>query len=359
MSKLKVIDVSYSQGKIDWEKVKGNIDGAILRCGYGDDIASQDDAQWSRNVSECERLGIPYGVYFYTYATTMDHARSEISHIQRLLKGRKLSYPVYIDIEWTNGNGIAPKNFNANYIIPICEAIEKMGFWAGIYASLSYFRDTIKGSLDAYTKWVAQYNVTCDMDCDMWQYTSGGKVPGISGNVDMNKCYKNFPSIIGGNSGSTDTDTPAQPSGSMPTDKKVHTYYRARTEKHGWLPEVMDLLDFAGWEESPITDIAIRVSEGSLKYRVHTPDGWLPWVTGYDINDIVNGFAGNHTPIDGIEIYYYTPDSIRPYKRAKYRVAPVGGSYYSYQYDNETGNGQDGYAGDLSSKIGKFQLCIE
>lgn len=213
----KVIDVSYSQGKIAWEKVKGNIDGVILRCGYGDDLANQDDAQWERNVSECERLGIPYGVYFYTYATTMAHAQSEISHIKRLIKGRKLSYPVYIDIEWTNGNGIAPKNFNANYIIPICEAIEKMGFWAGIYASLSYFRDTIKGSLDAYTKWVAQYNVTCDMDCDMWQYTSGGKVPGISGNVDMNKCYKDFPLIIGGTSGSSETETSASPSGSTVT----------------------------------------------------------------------------------------------------------------------------------------------
>lgn len=195
----KVIDVSYSQGRIDWDTVKNHIDGAILRCGYGDNISSQDDAQWARNVSECERLGIPYGVYFYTYATTMAHAQSEIAHIQRLLKGRKLSYPVYIDIEWTNGNGIAPKDFNANYIIPICEAIEKMGFWAGIYASLSYFRDTIKGSLDAYTKWVAQYNVTCDMDCDMWQYTSTGSVPGISGDVDMNECYQDFPSLILGN----------------------------------------------------------------------------------------------------------------------------------------------------------------
>ena len=63
--------------------------------------------------------------------------------------------------------------------------------------------------------------------------------------------------------------------------------------------------------------------------------------------------------IDAVEVYYYTPDSIRPYKKAKYRVAPVGGSYYPWQYDNETGNGQDGYAGAFGKPIGKLQIVIE
>ena len=166
-------------------------------------------------------------------------------------------------------------------------------------------------------------------------------------------------SHMDGNTQPSVPQTPSKPSGSMPTDKKVHTYYRVRTQKHGWLPEVTDLSDYAGWEDSPITDVAIRVSEGSAKYRVHTGGRWLPYVTGCNIHDDQNGYAGIHAPIDAIEVYYYTPDSIRPYKRAKYRVAPVGGSYYPYQYDNETGSSQDGYAGDLSSKIGKFQLCIE
>lgn len=172
------------------------------------------------------------------------------------------------------------------------------------------------------------------------------KAVGASGTVSVD----NQPSV---------PQTPAQPSGSTATNKAVHAYYRVRTQKHGWLPEVTDLSDYAGWEESPITDVAIRVSEGSVKYRVHTGGRWLPYVTGCNIHDDQNGYAGIHAPIDAIEVYYYTPDSIRPYKRAKYRVAPVGGSYYPYQFDNETGNGQDGYAGDLKNKIGKFQLCIE
>ena len=97
-----------------------------------------------------------------------------------------------------------------------------------------------------------------------------------------------------------------------------------------------------------------------MKYRAHVMGGgWLPWVTGYNINDIVNGYAGNGKAIDAIEVYFYTPDDIRPYQRAKYRVAPVGGGYYSYQYDSETTNGQDGYAGLFGKVIGKFQLTIE
>ena len=69
MSNL-IIDVSYHNGVINWERVKASgCAGAILRCGYGDDIASQDDKQWIRNLAECERLGIPVGVYLYSYAT--------------------------------------------------------------------------------------------------------------------------------------------------------------------------------------------------------------------------------------------------------------------------------------------------
>ena len=166
-------------------------------------------------------------------------------------------------------------------------------------------------------------------------------------------------SHMDGNTQPSVPQTPSKPSGSTPTNQTVHAYYRVRTQKHGWLPEVTDLSDYAGWEDSSITDVAIRVSDGSVKYRVHTGGRWLPYVTGCNIHDDQNGYAGIHAPIDAIEVYYYTPDSIRPYKRAKYRVAPVGGSYYPYQYDNEIGNGQDGYAGDLKNKIGKFQLCIE
>ena len=150
------------------------------------------------------------------------------------------------------------------------------------------------------------------------------------------------------------------------SNRDVNVYYRVRTKKHGWLPEVKNLEDYAGCENSPITDIAIKVDKGSVKYRVHCKEikntngkvtrgaEWLPYVTGYNIDDFNNGYAGDGRQIDAVEVYYYTPSDIRPYKKAKYRV-----NNYPWQYDNETSNGQDGYAGEFGKNVIKFQIVIE
>ena len=140
------------------------------------------------------------------------------------------------------------------------------------------------------------------------------------------------------------------------SSKNVNVYYRVKTKKHGWLPEVKNLEDYAGWENYPITGVAIKVDKGSVKYRVHIKGGgWLPYVTGYNINDYNNGYAGNgKNVIDAIEVYYYTPNNIRSYKKAKYKV-----NNYPYQYDNEKTNGQDGYAGVFGVDVTKFQIVIE
>lgn len=139
------------------------------------------------------------------------------------------------------------------------------------------------------------------------------------------------------------------------SDTQVNVYYRAKTEKHGWLPEVKNLEDYAGWEDSPIIGLAMKVDKGTIKYRVHIKGGnWLPYVTGYDVNNFENGYAGDGRIIDAVEVYYYTPDNIRPYKKAKYKV-----NNYDWQYDNEKTNGQDGYAGVYGVVATKFQIVIE
>ena len=126
------------------------------------------------------------------------------------------------------------------------------------------------------------------------------------------------------------------------------------------LPFVTNLSDFAGIQGVPITDVAIKVNKGSVKYRVHIKDGdWLPYVTGCNWNDPNNGYAGNGQIIDAIEVYYSTPEDIvnkYGYQKAQYRISPVNGNYYSWQYDNETGNGQDGYAGCFGVPMDRFQL---
>lgn len=146
------------------------------------------------------------------------------------------------------------------------------------------------------------------------------------------------------------------------TKTSVNVYYRVRTKKHGWLPEVKNLEDYAGIENDPITDVAIKVSKGSVEYQVHTKDGkWLGKITGYDINNS-SKYAGNGTPIDLIKIYYKTPDDLRKkgdIKKARYKVSPTNTSaFYDWQYDTETSNGQDGYAGSYGVTIDKLYLSL-
>ena len=146
------------------------------------------------------------------------------------------------------------------------------------------------------------------------------------------------------------------------TKTSVDVYYRVRTKKHGWLPEVKNLEDYAGIENDPITDVAIKVSKGSVEYQVHTKDGkWLGKITGYDINNS-SKYAGNGTPIDLIKVYYKTPDDLRKkgdIKKARYKVSPTNTSaFYDWQYDTETSNGQDGYAGSYGVTIDKLYLSL-
>lgn len=197
--KLRGIDVSHHQGNVDWNKVKGQIDYAILSVGYGDDITSQDDKQFHRNAKECTRLGIPFGVYIYSYATSTVQAKSEADHVLRLLKGYKLDYPVYYDLEDAGTTGKCSNKIIADMAEVFCNAIEKTGYWAGIYANTSWFNNKLTDNrFNKWVKWVAQYNTTCTYKGkhDMWQYASDGRVNGISGNVDMNYCYVDYPGLI-------------------------------------------------------------------------------------------------------------------------------------------------------------------
>ena len=145
------------------------------------------------------------------------------------------------------------------------------------------------------------------------------------------------------------------PNNDQSSNQGIDVFYKVKTQKHGWLPEVKNLENYAGWEDSPIIGLAIKTSKGRIRYRVHILGGdWLPWVDDYDINDYTNGYAGNDKPIDAVQVYYYTPDDVRPYKKAKYKV-----NNYDWQHDDETMNGQDGYAGLFGVAATKFQIVIK
>ena len=208
-----VIDVSYHQGTIDWVTAKNHIDGAILRCGYGSDITSQDDKQWARNISECERLGIPVGAYLYSYAKNDNMAKSELNHFLRLVKGHKFQLPLYIDLEQSGTEYQAASTAKI-----VCEGLKAAGYTPGIYANLNWWTNYLGSVANlGYSKWIARYtNLAEDYykgSYDIWQYSSSGSVPGLSGRIDVNHCYIAIGSSGGSGSASGGSDV-ANPSGS-------------------------------------------------------------------------------------------------------------------------------------------------
>lgn len=190
----RIIDASEHQKKIDWEKVKasGKIDGVIFRIGYGDNDVGQDDKYFLRNLTECERLGIPYEVYLYSYADTDKHIQSEIAHIKRLLNGRNVR--VWLDLEYRPAKAFWRK---------AVEAFLKAFPSGGVYSWEWVFTDVLDG-IDC-PRWICaygsnsgkpEYNYKPKLDCHGWQYTSRASVPGINGNVDMSEWYKDFAEAV-------------------------------------------------------------------------------------------------------------------------------------------------------------------
>lgn len=176
-----IIDVSEHNGKLNWEKLKPQIEGAIIRCGFGSDYKSQDDAYYSRNVSECERLGIPYGVYIYSYANTVAKAKSEASHVKRLVKGHNLTFPIFYDLEEEKYSSYASKMAQT-------WMAEMSGYEIGIYANTYWWKNYLKNA-SCKNKWVAYWGATKPSISNMvlWQYSSTGKISGVSGQFDLNK----------------------------------------------------------------------------------------------------------------------------------------------------------------------------
>ena len=195
------IDVSEHQGIIDWEAVKEDgISFALLRCGYGQNDEEQDDKYFLRNIAECQRLGIPYGVYLYSYALNEDNAYSEAEHVLRLMQisNAYAKRGVWIDMEDADGyklrHGMPLNSVLVNICQIFCDTLKNKGYNAGIYASYYWLTEILNDSkLDNYDKWVAQWADSCKYQkpYSIWQYTSSGTVNGISGEVDMDISYWN------------------------------------------------------------------------------------------------------------------------------------------------------------------------
>ena len=192
----KGIDVSVWQGdNIDFNKVKAaGKNFVIIRAGCG----SSKDKYFESNYKKAKAAGLNVGVYWYAHALSEKASKEEANHVLNAISGKQLEYPVYYDIEQKEilAKG---KTFCSAIATNFCTIMEKNKKFCGIYASKSYFdnyfTDTVKNK---YSIWVAQYNNECTYKgkYGMWQHSSKGSVSGISGNVDLDISYQNFPEII-------------------------------------------------------------------------------------------------------------------------------------------------------------------
>ena len=195
---IRGIDVSAWQGAIDWDTVANyGMDFAILRITEAGNVI---DSCFEKNYSGCQKHNIPTGAYKYSYAMTVAEIQSEARKVVEVLNGRKLQYPVWLDLEWNN-----QRSLGAEQIHKLAEAFEKIitaaGYKFGIYCNVDWYLNVICSHLKKYDFWIACYpesdNGTLQerLRPDFgvgWQYSSKAKIPGISGTVDRNVFYKDY-----------------------------------------------------------------------------------------------------------------------------------------------------------------------
>ena len=193
------IDVSAWQMKIDWAKVKAaGIQGAIIRAGMGDVLSypGQKDQYFEYNYSECKRLGIPVGAYFYCYAQTEAEAQREAQGCLKLIQGKQFELPILYDVEEWDTFATGRTN---EIIKAFADVLEAADWWVGVYiykcGADAYLNDRTK---TRYTMAIAQYADRCTYTSQyaIWQNSSTTHVNGISGNVDHDWCYQDFPTMI-------------------------------------------------------------------------------------------------------------------------------------------------------------------
>ena len=260
------IDVSNFQGTIDWSQVKAaGIEFAILKVGP---VYGNPDSTFERNATECERLGIPYGVYYYSYARSVADANKEADRTLSWLGGHHPSLPIYYDLE--DSYILEDSNFSKDKLAQIaqtfCNRMEAVGFKAGIYANLNWFNNYLNSpSLNGYDHWVAQYNWRCDYSgsYSFWQYSSRGNVPGVNGSCDMNYCF---------NGSYLNVD-----------DGKMHIQYETHVSNIGWMSSKRDGSTAGTTGQSKaVEDIKVSilnpVVDGSVQIDAHVAGiGWQGW----------------------------------------------------------------------------------
>jgi GH25 family lysozyme M1 (1,4-beta-N-acetylmuramidase) len=192
------IDVSEHQGNIAWNETAKHIDYAIIRAGLGR-YSTQVDKYFQSNYDRAKAAGVPIGAYWYSYAMSADEARLEAAACLEVIKGKQFEYPIYFDVEEQKIFDLG-RDKVSKIIEAFCHELEKDGYFAGLYMSAypltKYTTEHVKRR---YAVWVANYDVSkpdYSGPYGIWQKSSSGTVDGIAGNVDVDVCYTDYPTVI-------------------------------------------------------------------------------------------------------------------------------------------------------------------
>ena len=280
-----VIDVSEWQGEIDWEAAKNaGVEGAIIRISYG--WNNGFDKYALRNISECKRLGIPFGIYSYSYSYDKATATAEGADIVSLLRKagvspNDLSYPVFYDLERWTWTGYTPPTDPAVYD-------EIVNAWYGqlqaagynnlsVYSYTSYLYGPLNSdNIHGKTRWVASYGqrtgFTYTSNNRGWQYTSGGTVAGITGRVDLNAFGNAVAMGDGGSSNDVVDDNPADDGCIVCSNQSVYRVYNKNNGLHHYTKSrtEVDNLVALGWNDEGVSFCVVE--NGTAVYRLYNPN---------------------------------------------------------------------------------------
>lgn len=280
-----VIDVSEWQGEIDWEAAKNaGVEGAIIRISYG--WNNGFDKYALRNISECKRLGIPFGIYSYSYSYDKATAAAEGADIVNLLRQAGVSpgdlgYPVFYDLERWTWTGYTPPTDPAVYD-------EIVNAWYGqlqaagynnlsVYSYTSYLYGPLNSdNIHGKTRWVASYGqrtgFTYTSNNRGWQYTSGGTVAGITGRVDLNAFGNAVAMGDGGSSNDVVDDNPADDGCIVCSNQSVYRVYNKNNGLHHYTKSrtEVDNLVALGWNDEGVSFCVVE--NGTAVYRLYNPN---------------------------------------------------------------------------------------
>lgn len=190
------IDVSRYQGNIDFELVSKHIDFAIIRLGYTAYGAVQKDVKFDANYAGFRKAGIPVGVYVYSYDTSMRESLLSAQSTINLLKGLSIDYPVWYDFEEANRAFSNLKQENTEIAAKFMATVRAAGYETGLYTSTSFFKTAfVPSPLSEYDLWIADWTgkaVDVGREYQMHQYSNKGRIEGITVDVDLNRCYKDY-----------------------------------------------------------------------------------------------------------------------------------------------------------------------